>query len=75
MLRWRFSTCLLDPSRREVSAGWSEVEVIGPEGAAAALRSNDTFQLERRWANHRRAGALSILQGRSILRRGHFRID
>ena len=30
MLRWRFSTCLLDPSCREVSAGWSEVEVIGP---------------------------------------------
>ena len=30
---------------------------------------------ERRWAQQRRADALSTLQGRSILRRGHFKMD
>ena len=45
------------------------LEVIGPGGAAAALRRKNALQLERRWANQRRADALSILQGRPILRR------
>ena len=50
------------------------LDVLGP-GAAAALRRNNALQLERRWAQQRRADALSSLQGRSILRRGHFKMD
>ena len=51
------------------------LEVIGPGAAAAAQRRNIALQLERRWANQRRADALSVLQGRAILRRGHFKLD
>ena len=51
------------------------LEVIGPGAAAAAQRRNIALQLERRWANQRRADALSVLQGRTILRRGHFKLD
>ena len=52
---------------------WGRLEVIGPGAAAAALRRNIALQPERRWAQQRRADALSILRGRSILRRGHFK--
>ena len=51
------------------------LDVLGPGAAAAALRRNNALQLERRWAQQRRADALSSLQGRSILRRGHFKMD
>ena len=51
------------------------LDVLGPGAAAAALRRNYALQLERRWAQQRRADALSSLQGRSILRRGHFKMD
>ena len=51
------------------------LDVLGPGAAAAALRRNYALQLERRWAQQRRADALSSVQGRSILRRGHFKMD
>ena len=51
------------------------LEVLGPGAAAAARRRNFALELERRWGNQRRAEALSAAQGRSILRRGHFRLD
>ena len=51
------------------------LDVIGPGAAAAASRRNFALQLERRWALQRRADALSVLQGRAILRRGHFKLD
>ena len=51
------------------------LDVLGPGAAAAALRRNHALQLERRWAQQRRADALSSVQGRSILRRGHFKMD
>ena len=51
------------------------LDVLGPGAAAAAVRRNNALQLERRWAQQRRADALSSLQGRSILRRGHFKMD
>ena len=50
------------------------LDVIGPGAAAAAGRRNFALQLERRWALQRRADALSALQGRNILRRGHFKL-
>ena len=46
------------------------LEVIGPGAGAAAGRRNYSLNLERIWANQ-----LSRLQGRTILRRGHFKID
>ena len=49
------------------------LEVIGPGAAAAAGRRNFAVQQERVWANQRRADALSRLQGRALLRRGHFK--
>ena len=51
------------------------LDVLGKGAAAAALRRNNALHLERRWAQQRRADALSTLQGRSILRRGHFKMD
>ena len=51
------------------------LEVIGPGAGAAAGRRNYSLHLERIWANQRRADQLSRLQGKSLLRRGHFKID
>ena len=51
------------------------LEVIGPRAAAAAGRRNYALNLERIWANQRRADALSRLQGKALLRRGQFKID
>ena len=39
------------------------LDVLGPGAAAAA----NAFHIERRWAQQRKADALSTLQGRSIL--------
>ena len=71
-LRKSLSVCAM---RGQARLTLGRLEVIGPGGAAAALRRNNALQLERSWANQRRADALSNLQGRSILRRGHFRVD
>ena len=51
------------------------LEVIGPGAGAAAGRRNYSLNLERIWANQRRADQLSRLQGKSLLRRGHFKTD
>ena len=51
------------------------LEVIGPRAAAAAGRRNYALNLEQIWANQHRADALSRLQGKALLRRGHFKID
>ena len=42
---------------------------------AAAGRRSFAINLERRMANQRRADQLSKLQGKAILRRGHFKTD
>ena len=51
------------------------LEVIGPGAEAAAGRRNYSLNLERIWANQRRADQLSRLLGKSLLRRGHFKLD
>ena len=51
------------------------LEVIGPRAAAAAGRRNYALNLERIWANQRRADALSRLMGKMLLRRGQFMTD
>ena len=51
------------------------LEMIGPRAAAAAGRRNYALNLERIWANQRRADALSCQMGKMLLRRGHFKID
>ena len=51
------------------------LEVIGPRATAAAGRRNHALNLERIWANQRRADAISRAMGRSLHRRGHFKID
>ena len=52
------------------------LEVIGPGAAAAAGRRNHALQQQERvWANQRRADALSRLQGKALIRRGHFKTD
>ena len=53
----------------------SRLETIGPGAAAAAGRRNNALNLERLWANQRRADLLSRVQGRVLLRRGQFRKD
>ena len=51
------------------------LEVIGPRAAAAAGRRNYALNMERIWANQRRADALSRQMGKMLVRRGHFKID
>ena len=51
------------------------LEVIGPGAAAAADRRNLALQMERTWVNQRGADPLCRIQGKSILRRGQFKID
>ena len=55
----------------------SRLEVIGPVTgvAAAAGRRSLALNLERKVANQKRADLLSRLQGKALLRRGHFKID
>ena len=55
----------------------SRLEVIGPvtRVAAAAGRRSLALNLERIVANQRRADLLSRLQGKALLRRGHFKTD
>ena len=50
------------------------LEVLGPGAAEAARRRGFALELERRYANQRRATALSVAQGRAVVRRGHFYI-
>ena len=65
----------LCPCAAKQSFSCERLNFLGPGAAAAALRRNNALHLERRWAQQRRADALSTLQGRSILRRGHFKMD
>ena len=51
------------------------LETIGPGATAAAGRRNYALNLERIWANERRADLLSRAQGKGLLRRGQFRRD
>ena len=51
------------------------LEVIGPGAGAAAGRHNYALNLERIWANQRRANQLSRLQGKALLKGGHFKTD
>ena len=55
----------------------SRLEVISPVAGANAATGRRSFaiNLERRMANQRRADQLSRLQGKALLRRGHFKID
>ena len=55
----------------------SRLEVIGPVTgvAAAAGRRSLALNLERIVANQRRADLLSIMQGKALQRRSHFKID
>ena len=55
----------------------SRLEVLGPVigVAAAAGRRSLALNLERIVANQRRADLLSRLQGKALLRRGHFKTD
>ena len=51
--------------------------IVGPVAGAnaAAGRRSYALNLERRMANQRRADQLSRMQGKSLLRRGQFKID
>ena len=48
---------------------------VGPGSAEAARRRQLTLSLERQEARERQAHALSLSQGRNILRRGFFHVD
>ena len=71
-LRKSLSVCAV---RSQAKLLLGRLDVLGPGAAAAVLRGNNALLLERRWAQQRRADALSTLQGRLILRRGHFKMD
>ena len=68
-LRRTISVCGV---RGQASTLLGRLEVLGPGAAAAARRRGFALHLERRWGGQRRAEALSVAQGRAILRRGHF---
>ena len=68
-------TLSISAVRSQAQVLLGRLEVIWPGSAAAALRRNNALLLERRWAQQRRADALSNLLGRSLLRRGHFKLN
>ena len=51
------------------------LEGLGPGAAGAAQRRTFATQMEVRWRNLRQAQALSVSQGRDLLRRGQLHID
>ena len=71
-LRKSLSVCAV---RGQAQVLLGRLEVIAPGGAAAAQRRNNALLLERRWAQQRRADLLSNLLGKSLLRRGHFKLN
>ena len=71
----RRTLSLVGVSRAQARLLLGRLEVIGPGAAAAAGRRNHALQQERVWANQRRADALSRLQGKALIRRGHFKTD
>ena len=71
-LRRTLSVCGV---KGQASTLLSRLETLGPGTAQAARRRNYALQLERRWADLRRAHALSVEQGRTIFKKGHFKID
>ena len=73
-LRKSLSDCAVR-GKAQVLLGRLDLEVIAPGGAAAAQRRNNALLLERRWAQQRRADLLSNLLGKSLLRRGHFKLN
>ena len=71
-LRRSLSVCGV---KGQASTLLGRLEVLGPGTTMAVRRRNASLHLERRWAELRRAHALSVQQGRSILRKGHFKLD
>ena len=63
-LRKSLSVCAV---RSQAKVLLGRLDVLRPGAAAAALRRYNALHLEGRWAQQRRADALSTLQGRSIL--------
>ena len=51
------------------------LEGLGPGAAGAARRRSFANMMELRWRNLRQAQALSVRQGRDILRRGQLHIE
>ena len=51
------------------------LETLGSGATAAERRREFAVLQERQWSGLRRAHALSVEQGRAILRRGRFRLD
>ena len=51
------------------------LETLGTGGTAAERRREFAKVQDRQWSALRRAHALSVKQGRSVLRRGHFKLD
>ena len=51
------------------------LEGLGEGASVAARRRNDAIQLERQWGRERRAHAISVRQGKNIIRRGFFKLD
>ena len=51
------------------------LETLGSGVTAAARRRQFAIQQDRQWSRLRKAHALSVEQGRNVLRRGHFRRD
>ena len=71
-LRRSLSVCAV---RGQAQVLLGRLEVIALGGAAAAQRRNNATLLERRWAQQRRADALRNLLGKSLLRRGHLKLN
>ena len=53
----------------------NRLDSLGPGSTMAVRRRNAALQLERRWYLLRRAHALSVQQGKTVLRRGHFKVN
>ena len=67
-----FSVCAL---KAQAFSLLSRLDMVGKGTAAAIKRQNFSLQQERRWAQLRQAHAISVQQGKALLRRGHLKLD
>ena len=71
MLRRAFSVCSI---KAQTSSLLSRLEMIGKNTADSIKRRNFSLQQEVRWSQMRQAHAISLKQGKSLLRKGQFKL-
>ena len=72
MLRRSFSVCSI---KAQTSSLLGRLQMMGRGTADSVKRRNFSLQQEVRWSQLRQAYALSLKQGSSLLKKGHFKLN